>query len=218
MLVDFKLNGKCVVVVGGGSEGYRKTMDFVDEGAKILVVSKTFSNEVAKLGEEGKVCLQKETVEDAETFVNSFDPKPYLFVAVTDDPVLNAQLIKAARALGFLVYAPDNPAVSDLILPAVAKIGDVKVAISTGGKSPAMARLLRQKIEKMIKPQDLVQIQLQSQLREDLKKQVADQKTRKKLLYMVLEDATVKKLLEAGQLSQAQERAMEMVQKQKLRK
>ena len=52
-----------------------------------------------------------------------------------------------------MVYSVDDPAQSDFILPAVAHVGDVKIAVSTSGKSPAMARALRERIEKMVTPQ-----------------------------------------------------------------
>ena len=217
MLVDLKIEGKYVVVVGGGSEGYRKTLDFLEAGAKILVVSRSLSDGITKLTKEGKICVQKEEVTDADTFVESFDPKPNVIVAVTDNHELNAQLIKSAKFTGCMVYAPDNPTISDFILPAVAKVGDIRIAILTGGKSPAVARMLRQRIEKMIAPEDLLQVQLQSQLREPLKKQVPDQKTRRKILYEVLEDVEVKKLLEKGELDKAKERAMEKLKSQHVR-
>jgi len=85
------------------------------------------------------------------------------------------ELVKAAKDAGSMVYAVDNPAVSDFILPAVAKVGDVKIAISTSTKSPAMAKTLRERIEKMITPEDLLEIQLQLWVRNIFKKQVFDQ-------------------------------------------
>jgi siroheme synthase (precorrin-2 oxidase/ferrochelatase) len=99
MLIDLKSEGKYVVVVGGGSEGFRKTGDFLEAGAKILVVSRTFSNEIEKLGREQKICLQKEEIENPEAFVASFDPKPDILAAVTNDHELNAQLVKCAKSL-----------------------------------------------------------------------------------------------------------------------
>jgi precorrin-2 dehydrogenase/sirohydrochlorin ferrochelatase len=212
MLVNLKSNGKYVVVVGGGSEGYRKTLDFVEAGAKVLVVSRSFSNGIKQLSESGKICIQKEEVEEAEVFISSFDLKPDLLVAVTNNHELNQQLITKAKQAGCMVYAPDNPAISDFTLPAVAKVGDVKIAISTEGKSPAMARVLRQRIEKLITPEDLLQVELQNRLRKALKEQVADQKARRQLLYRVLEDAEVKKLLKKGALSEAQEKAEKILQ------
>ncbi len=211
MLIDLKSNDKYVVIVGGGSEGARKALDFVEAGARIMVVSNAFSSQITKLHTQGKICLQKEKVEDAEAFIGSFNPKPDVVVAVTDDRTVNAQLIKHAKAAGCMVYAPDDPSISDFILPAVTRIGDLRIAISTSGKSPAVARLLRQRIEDLIKPEDLLQLQLQSNLRETLKKHVPDQKTRRKLLYAVLNDATVHRLLKIGELPKAQERAAQIL-------
>jgi len=211
MLVDLKSAGKHVVVVGGGSEGYRKTVDFVEAGSIVHVVSYTFSTEFWKLSEAGKITLQETIVEDAEAFVKGLAPKPDVLVAVTDDHELNLTLIRCAKSAGCMVYAPDNPSISDFTLPATAKVGDVRIAISTDGKSPAMARMLRQRIEKLITEEDMMQVKLQSHLREALKKQVADQKSRKKLLYTILEDAQVKALAKEGKFDEALEVAKKII-------
>ena len=212
MLVDLKIDGKYVVVVGGGSEGYRKTRDFLEAGAKILVVSKVFSSGIQKLADTGKIAVQKETVEDAEAYVRSLNPKPYLLAAVTNNPELNAELIRHAKSVGCMVYAPDNPSTSDFTLPAIAKIGDVKVAVSTDGKSPAMASVLRQRIEKVITQEDLLQVKLQNQIRLNLKQQILEQKARRKLLYAILENAEVKSSLEKGEFAKSQELAMKLAE------
>jgi precorrin-2 dehydrogenase / sirohydrochlorin ferrochelatase len=213
MIVDLKFQGKCVVVVGGGSEGYRKTVDFLEAGAKVLVVSQSFSSGISKLNKEGKICIRKENLEDAESFMCSFDPKPDIVVAVTSNHELNSNLIKSAKSAGCMVYAPDNPSASDFILPATAKVGDVRIAVSTGGKSPAMASILRKRIEKMVSEEDLLQIKLQESLRGLLKKQVGDQKIRKELLYKILQDIEIQKLLKENKLSEAKERATDIIQK-----
>ncbi len=68
---------------------YRKTQSFVDSGAKIWVISKEFSSGIQKLGEEKKIALLKTEVQDAKAFVDSLNPKPDVFLAVTDDSKLN---------------------------------------------------------------------------------------------------------------------------------
>jgi precorrin-2 dehydrogenase/sirohydrochlorin ferrochelatase len=97
-------------------------------------------------------------------------------------------------------------------LPAVAKVGDVTIAVSTGGKSPAMASELRQRIEKLIAPQDLAKIGLQEQLREILKEKVPDQKARRLLLYKILGDPEVNGLLERGKFEEAKTKALEVLE------
>jgi precorrin-2 dehydrogenase/sirohydrochlorin ferrochelatase len=213
LLIDLKLDGKTIIVVGGGSEGYRKTQNFVDSGAKIWVISKAFSSGIQKLHEAKKVALLKTEIQDAKAFVDSLNPKPDMLLAVTNDPKLNLELVKAAKSTGCMVYSVDNPALSDFILPAVARVGEVKIAVSTSGKSPAMARVLRQRIEKMITPEDLLEIQLQSHVRSILKKQVSDPKVRTKMLYEILNNDNIKQVLREGKLREAQKIAMKILQK-----
>jgi precorrin-2 dehydrogenase/sirohydrochlorin ferrochelatase len=213
MLVDLNFKGKYVVVVGGGLESYRKTQSFVEAGSKILVVSKTFSFSIKKLHTQRKLELLQAEVKDAEDFVKSLNPKPDLLVAVTNDHKLNAQLIKHAKATGCMVYAVDDPATSDFILPALAKVGEVRIAVSTVGKSPVMARVLRQRIEKMITEEDLLQIKLQSYLRANLKQRISNQKVRRRILYKILKNDEVKKLLRDEKFDEAQKAARKILEK-----
>jgi len=213
LLIDLKLDGKTVMVIGGGREAYRKTQNFVDSGAKIWVISRSFSSEMQKLCEDKKVALLKTEIQDAKTFVSSLNPKPDVLLAVTDEPALNCELVKAAKACGSMVYSVDNPAQSDFILPAVAKVGDVKVAVSTSGKSPAMARVLRQRIEKLVTPEDLLEIELQSHVRGILKDRVSDSETRGKVLYEILNNDNIKQALKQGKLEEAQELSMKLIEK-----
>jgi precorrin-2 dehydrogenase/sirohydrochlorin ferrochelatase len=212
LLVDLNFKGKYAVIVGGGSESYRKTPTFVEAGAKILIVSKTFSEGIKKLHKMGKLELLQAEVKDAKAFVKSLDPKPDLFVAVTNDHVLNAALIQHAKSAGCMVYTVDNPEASDFILPALAKIGEVRIAISTKGKSPAMARALRQRIEKIITQEDLLQIKLQTFARAVLKKRILDQKIRRRILYEVLKDEDIKRFLQEGKFAEAKETALKMLE------
>ena len=145
--------------------------------------------------------------------LSSLNPKPDIFLAVTNESKLNLELVKAAKSAGCMVYSVDNPALSDFILPAVARVGDVKIAVSTSGKSPAMARALRERIEQMITPEDLLEIQLQHMFAVILKEQVPDPKVRSKMLYEILNNDNIKQVLKEGKLCEAQEIAMKLVEK-----
>jgi precorrin-2 dehydrogenase / sirohydrochlorin ferrochelatase len=213
VLIDYKLDGKTVIVIGGGAEAHRKVQGFLDSGATVWVISKDFSSEVAQLGEAHKVALLKTEIEDGKTFIHSLNPKPHVLLAATDNSKLNHELIKTAKGYGSMVYAVDNPAMSDFILPAVAHVGDVKVAVSTGGKSPAVARLLRERIEKMVTEQDLLEIELQEKARVILKEKVADPKQRSKMLYEILNSVEIKKALSEGKLAEAEALALKLIEK-----
>jgi len=213
LLLDLKLEGKTVIVVGGGAEAYRKTQSFVDSGATIWVISKTFSEGIEKLSAEKKVILLKTEVKEGTSFVDCLNPKPDILLAITNDSILNAKLVSAAKPWGCIVYSVDNPGLSDFILPAVARVGDVKVAISTGGRSPAMAHVLRERIEKLVKPEDLLEIELQANIRSFLKGKVSDPKVRSKLLYEILNNSNIKEALCEGKLQEAQDLAMRLIEK-----
>jgi precorrin-2 dehydrogenase/sirohydrochlorin ferrochelatase len=212
LIVDFKFDGKYVVIVGGGSEAYKKTLSFLDAGSKILVVSRTFSSGIRKLHQTKKINALKADIKDGEAFVNQLNPKPDLLVVATNDQNLNAQLAKCAESAGFMVYVADNPSISDFILPAVARIGEVRVAISTNGKSPAMAKVLRQRIERLITQEDLLQIKLQDYMRAILKQRISEQKVRKKILYKILKDEHVKRLLKDAKFDEAQRMALKIME------
>jgi len=211
--MDLKLDGKTVMVIGGGAEAHRKLQSMLDSGAKIWVISRDFCEEIQKLGAEKKVALLKTGIKDAQAFVDSLSPKPYMLLAATNDSALNLALVKAAKYYNCMVYAVDNPQMSDFILPAVAHVGDVKIAVSTSGKSPAMARALRERIEGMVTKQDLLEIELQEKARAALQTKVADPNMRSKTLYQILHSEEIKKALSEGRVAEAEELAMKIIEK-----
>jgi precorrin-2 dehydrogenase/sirohydrochlorin ferrochelatase len=212
LMLDFNFEGKYVVIVGGGAEGYRKILSFLDAGSKILVVSRKFLVDINTLHQLKKIDLLQADITDAEAFLNSLSNSPDVLVAVTNDYDLNFRLVKHAKAAGCMVYAIDNPEISDFMFPALAKIDDVKIAVSTSGKSPSMARILRKRIEKMITKEDLLQIKLQDYIRPILKQRISDQKIRRIVLSEILEDAHIKKLLRKGKFDDAKHLALDIAE------
>lgn len=201
------------MVIGGGKEATRKVQSFLDSGAVIWMISQDFSADALRLGETKQVNLLKTEIKDAQSFLESLNPKPQVLLAATDNSQLNYDLTKAARVYGCLVYAVDNSALNDFILPAIAKVGSVKVAISTGGKSPAMAHVLRERIEKLITSQDLLAIELQEKIRHTLKSRVANPAERSKLLYEILDNVNIKRALLENNSDLAQKLALTLIEK-----
>jgi precorrin-2 dehydrogenase/sirohydrochlorin ferrochelatase len=215
VILDLNFEGKTVVIVGGGAEAYRKVMSFLDGGAKVLVASRKFLDAIRDLHELKGIDLVEVDVKDAKAFVAGLCSVPDVLVAVTNDSGLNCQLVEHAKALGCMVYAIDNTSISDFMFPAVAKIGDVRIAVSTSGKSPFVAGVLRKRIEKMITEEDLLQIRLQDYIRPFLKQHISEQRLRKVVLSEILEDRYIKKLLKKGKLEDAKSFALDVAKSYK---
>lgn len=217
MIVDFNLKGNLVIVVGGGAEGMKKVNSLLTQDCKILVISDKVNTQLANYIKQKKINFKKTKLKDGN-FLSKY--KPFLVMAVTDDRELNRKIIQKAKKMKCFVYASDDPEVSDFAHPSVINIEDtVQIAISTGGRSPAMARKLKLQAEKIfkkiIKKEDIYQIKLQQIARDAAKKIIPTQLERKKFLYSVLNDKAIKQLIKDNKLKKAQQRAMLMLRKWK---
>jgi len=217
LIVDLNLKGNLVIVVGGGDEGYKKVNSLLTQDCKILLISDKVNTQLSNFIKQKKIKFKKTKLKDTG-FLSKY--KPFLVMATTNDRQLNRKIIQKAKKMKCYVYASDDPEVSDFAHPSVINIEDtVQIAISTGGKSPAMARRLKLQTEKIfkkiIKKEDIYQIKLQQIARERAKKTIPTQIERKKYLYSVLNDKTIKQLIKDNNLKKAQQRAMLMLSKWK---
>lgn len=217
MIVDLNLKGNLVIVVGGGAEGYKKVNSLLTQNCKILVISDKVNTQLSNYIKQKKISFKKTKLKDT-SFLLKY--KPFLVMATTNDRELNRKIIQKAKKMKCYVYAADDPEVSDFAHPSVINIEDtIQIAISTGGRSPAMARKLKLQTEKIfkkiIKKEDIYQIKLQQIARDSAKKRIPTQLERKKFLYSVLNDKTIKQLIKDKKFKKAQQRAMLMLKEWK---
>jgi precorrin-2 dehydrogenase/sirohydrochlorin ferrochelatase len=131
-------------------------------GANIKVISPELTLELQLLVDSGKVAFLARPYEDGDL------AGAFLVIAATDDPAVNRSVWMEAERRGCLVNAVDDPAHSNFILPAVVQRDELSIAISTGGGSPALARRLREQVEKLIGPEYGVLAGLMAELRPEL--------------------------------------------------
>lgn len=149
MIVDLNLCGKTVLVVGGGGEAQKRINSLMDSGCLIIVVGTPADHlireEIIRLADQGAIKLMRKTIQDTKLVTEIM---PDIIIAATSNRRLNHMLIKAARRERILAYSSDNPEESDFANLAVVDIADdlVRIAISTGGRSPAMSRELKARI------------------------------------------------------------------------
>ena len=128
------------LVVGGGAVAEAKVTGLLAAGAKVTVVAPDLTPALEELLRQGALHYEARDYKESD-----LDDCEACFVA-TDDGAINARVAGDCRDRGVWVNAADDPANCDFILPSVVRQGDVVLAASTGGASPALARRLREEL------------------------------------------------------------------------
>ena len=146
--VSVDLTGRPCLVVGGGAIAERKVAGLVEAGARVTVVSPSLTPTLLELAAEARLHWRpREYVQgDAAGFS--------LVMVATDDRAVNRAVAAECRERGIWVNCADDPPRCDFILPSVFRRGAVTVAVSTGGTSPTMARLVREELDALL-PDDV---------------------------------------------------------------
>jgi precorrin-2 dehydrogenase / sirohydrochlorin ferrochelatase len=139
--VYLNLNDRTVLIVGAGEVALQKIQGLLETGAHIRVVSPDALPEIEALAREGKLEWRRRLYQSSDM------DETRLVIAATDDQELQPRIAAEARARGVWVNVVDVPPLCDFIAPAIVNKGEIQIAISTGGASPAMAKFIRQKLE-----------------------------------------------------------------------
>ena len=141
--IFLNLAGRPCLVVGGGAVAERKTEELLKCGAKVTVVSPSLSAGLERRAAVGEV----------EVFIRPFRPDDIdghlLVFAATDDPAVNRSAAEESARRGALCNVADRPALGAFVVPSLVRQGPLQIAISTGGNSPAYARLVRERLEEI---------------------------------------------------------------------
>ena len=213
MIIDLHLNEKSVIIVGAGNEALKRIKLLENEGCKIIVIGEKPIAEITKLSQKKKITLKKIKI-TSTSFLKKY--KPFLVIASTTDSVLNQKIVQTAKKMKILAYASDSPESSDISYMSLIDIKKtIKVAISTSGSSPIMAKKIKSKAEKClqknISDQDIELIKIQKFARNESKKHILTQIERKKFLYELMNDKRVKELLKDGKYKAIQTTIKKMV-------
>lgn len=159
----FNITGKKCVVIGGGEVAARKVARLLDCAAEVYIVSPQLSPELVKL----KTCNNIKHI--ADNYNARYLAGAVLIIGATDDEKTNAAISSDARNLGVPVNIVDDPQKCDFILPSVIERGDLTIAVSTGGKSPALARRLREELAKKYGGEYEILLKILGNMRRQLK-------------------------------------------------
>ena len=141
------LQGRLCVVVGGGRVAERKVRSLLKAGALVKVISPQTSEWLLQSEGKGKI------IHRSRSFHSDDLRGAFLAIAATDDRATNERVYRQALGLKIPVNVVDDPAQSSFIVPSLVERGDLLVAISTSGQSPALAKLMRQRLQREIGPE-----------------------------------------------------------------
>lgn len=192
--VNLVLDGRACLVVGGGRVAVRKVEGLLACGARVTVVATRVAPE---LRDRAGVSVVERPWQPGDMV------GAWLVIAATDDPAVNRAVYEAGERAGVWVNGADDPANCAFTLPSVVRRGDLQVAVSTGGRSPALATWLRRRLEGEIGPEYADLLDLLADERDGLK---AAGRSTEGLDWQSALDSDMLGLIRTGDLVHARER------------
>jgi precorrin-2 dehydrogenase/sirohydrochlorin ferrochelatase len=158
--VFLHIDGKPCLVVGGGGVGERKVEDLLLAGAQVTLVSREATPALEAMAAQGLIRFLREDFSPGHLDGMS------LVIAATNDFSTNTSVSTAAQARGLPVNIVDQPDLCSFVVPATIRRGELILAIGTGGRSPALAKKVRQNLEKLYGPEYGPYVELLGAIRE----------------------------------------------------
>ncbi|UYZ83273.1 siroheme synthase CysG [Entomomonas sp. E2T0] len=198
------LQGRKVLLVGGGNIALRKARLLLASGANLQVIAPTINNELISLIEQhhGSYTLHDYQTTDIKEHV--------LVVAATDDTAINQQVSSDAQTLNIPVNVVDNPILSTVIFPAIVDRSPIIVAVSSSGSSPVLTRLLRAKLETLLPSSYAKLAKLAEKFREKVKQHFSHSEQRRIFWEKVLQSPIAEQVL-AGREQQAEQQLQQLL-------
>ncbi len=165
MLLDLSgcHSGYCLVV-GGGRVALRKVRMLHEFGGDVRVVSPECCPEIEQMAAGGEISVNRRAYRDGDL------TGARLVIAATGDDAINRTVACEARRSGVLVNVIDVPELSDFIVPSYVHRGDVTLAISTAGRSPALARKLRSRLEEQFGEEYAALVRMVGEVRSEVRR------------------------------------------------
>lgn len=187
MFVD--LEGRRVLVVGGGPIATEKVGKLLDHGAAVRLVSPAVTDELQELIDDGRIL---------EFHRRPYEPADldgcFLVIAATNLDAVNRMVWQDAEALNMLCNVVDVPPMCNFIVPSIVRRGELAIAISTGGASPVVAKHIRRELEATYGPEWEALVDLLRELREDLKLRYLDMPSRRDAVERLMETDVIQRL------------------------
>ncbi|MCL6638539.1 MAG: bifunctional precorrin-2 dehydrogenase/sirohydrochlorin ferrochelatase [Firmicutes bacterium] len=197
--ISLDLSGKLCLVVGGGQVAERKVRSLLECGAGVKVVSPGLSPGLRALAAEGRIDYRE------GPYVTADLDGVFLVIGATDREEVNRRVADDCAARNLVVNIVDDPGKGNFFVPAVVRRGDLTIAVSTGGRSPMLARKIREELERAYGPQYGDFLEILGRLREKVIENESDENRKTEILERFVSEEILG-LLKAGRLETVKER------------
>ncbi len=195
--VNLQIDGRRCAVVGGGSVAARKVVSLVEAGACVTVFSPALTDCLTEMAVNGQI------IHVDRPYCQGDLAGYFIVICATDDRDSNRQAAEEGHRSGALVNVVDDPAACDFSVPAQVARGDVLFTVSTGGKSPALARRLREELAGRYGPEYGEYLELVAKVRDELKTRLATSRDRESFWRETI-DSDILVLLRQGKIKEAE--------------
>jgi precorrin-2 dehydrogenase/sirohydrochlorin ferrochelatase len=203
--IAVNLNGKHCVVVGGGRVAERRIAGLREQGAQITLIAPEASPALQALAEDGTVHW------DRADYSNELLQGAFLVIAATNNRDVNAAVARDAQERGLLVCCADGYADGNFTTPAVIRRGDLTLTVTTGGQSPTLTALLRERLASEFGPEWETLTALLGQMRGDIQRS-GDEAMRRATVQRILDDAIIRAYLSQNDIAGADARAHNLLE------
>ena len=179
------LSGKICIVIGGGKVAERKVQGLLACGAGVTVISPELTEALRELAAAERINLIQRPYEDGDLL------GAFLVIAATDEPQVQRKVHEEAARANLLLNVADVPELCNFILPATLRRGDLAVAVSTGGKSPALARRIRERLDEIFPSEYEEYVTLLGLLRPFILQRHLSHQENKKIFQSLLHDTMI---------------------------
>jgi len=178
------------LVIGGGRVAERKVKGILACNAQVTVISPELTDNLLKLAARRQILWQKKPYQAGDI------QGAFMVIAATDDPAVQKEVFLEAEKDNILLNVADVPDKCNFILPALAKRGDLTIAISTAGNSPALAKKLRRQLQKDYGPEYEKLVEIMGQIRPVVMAKGESQQENEAIFNKILESDIIQQIKE----------------------
>jgi precorrin-2 dehydrogenase/sirohydrochlorin ferrochelatase len=189
--INLDLEDARCLVVGGGKVAERKVNSLLSCGARVTLISPEITTGLNEKAQKSEITYKKRYYKYGDC------QGMRTVIVATDSDRINREVAEEAMAANCLVNVVDQPRISNFIVPATLRQGDLQISISTSGKSPALARRIRERLEKEFGPEYSEFLELIDRVRQKALATIPEPEKRRELFYSLV-DSDLLQLIREG--------------------